>query len=130
MSAYKTGAWYRFDGAFGVDEWTSPAYAAEKAKLDAASDDRDQSSSSSTVPKVSFHPVERPAHYASGAVECIDAIESALSPDGFIGFLRGQVIKYQWRMGQKGDPAEDAAKARWYATRLETFLKRRSESRA
>lgn len=77
-----------------------------------------------SAPKDSFDPVERPAHYASGAVECIDAIEAALSTEGFIGFLRGQVIKYQWRVGSKGDAAEDAAKSRWYAARLEAFLKR------
>ena len=37
-------------------------------------------------------PVNHPAHYTQGSVECIDAIESALGPDGFVAFLRGQVI--------------------------------------
>lgn len=43
---------------------------------------------------------------------------SALGREEFVGFLRGQVIKYQWRLGLKGSAAEDAAKARWYADRL------------
>lgn len=59
-------------------------------------------------------PVDRPPHYNQGAVECIDAIETALGREQFIGFLRGQVIKYSWRTGHKDDPVQDAAKAAWY----------------
>lgn len=68
-------------------------------------------------------PINHPPHYTQGGIECIDAIRAALGRDQFIGFLRGQVIKYQWRCGLKGDPAEDAGKARWYAARLEQELK-------
>lgn len=67
-------------------------------------------------------PVSHPAHYTQGNVECIDAIESALGRDGFIAFLRGQVLKYQWRLGHKDDPAQDAAKAHWYSGRLQKVL--------
>jgi hypothetical protein len=73
-----------------------------------------------TVP--ASDPVDHPAHYTQGTVECIDAIESALGRDGFTAFLRGQVIKYNWRIGLKGDTAEDAAKAAWYANRLAEHL--------
>lgn len=66
--------------------------------------------------------VDHPAHYNAGGIECIDAIEAALGPDGFIAFLRGQVIKYQWRLGLKDAPAQDAAKAHWYSTRLQAAL--------
>jgi hypothetical protein len=69
-----------------------------------------------------FDPIERPKHYTQGAVECIDAIEAALGREQFIGFLRGQVIKYQWRLGRKAGGG-DAGKARWYAARLEKLLK-------
>lgn len=68
-------------------------------------------------------PVENPAHYTAGAIECIDAIEAALGRGAFIGYLRGQVLKYTWRIGLNGDAAEDAGKARWYAARLEALLK-------
>lgn len=64
--------------------------------------------------KPSHDPVNRPAHYTSGKVECIEAIESALGPEGFIAFLRGQVIKYQWRLGQKDAPEQEAGKSKWY----------------
>ena len=68
-------------------------------------------------------PVDHPAHYNSGAIECIDAIEAALGRDGFIAFLRGQVIKYQWRLGLKDAAAQDAAKADWYSRRLLEVLR-------
>lgn len=64
-------------------------------------------------------PVNSPSHYTqSGDIECIDAIRAALGHIGFVAFLRGQVIKYTWRLGLKDDAAQDAAKARWYADRL------------
>lgn len=66
--------------------------------------------------------VNHPSHYTAGAIECIDAIESALGREQFIGFLRGQVIKYQWRCGLKDAAAQDAAKANWYGKRLEEYL--------
>jgi hypothetical protein len=62
--------------------------------------------------------VDHPAHYNQGGIECIDAIESALGRDGFVAFLRGQVLKYQWRLGRKDASAQDAAKAHWYSDRL------------
>ncbi len=67
-------------------------------------------------------PVNRPSHYTQGNIEAIDAIESALGREGFIAFLRGQVIKYQWRLTHKGNPAQDAAKAKWYGDRLAALL--------
>lgn len=53
-------------------------------------------------------PVNHPSYYTAGKVECIDAIEAALGRDGFIAFLRGQVIEYNWRCGLKDDAAQDA----------------------
>lgn len=63
-----------------------------------------------------------PGHYRQGEVECIDAIESALGRDGFIAFLRGQVMKYQWRLLDKGNPTQDNQKAIWYANKLAKVL--------
>lgn len=63
-------------------------------------------------------PVNHPAHYTAGAVECIDAIEAAMTFEEFVGFLRGQMIKYVWRLGRKGDGLEDVEKALWYGRRL------------
>ena len=57
-------------------------------------------------------------YYREGAIECIDAIKAALGSDGFIAFLRGQVIKYNWRLMSKGQAHEDTIKANWYLNRL------------
>lgn len=66
--------------------------------------------------------INSPPHYTAGAIECLDAIESALGRDGFVAFLRGQVIKYNWRLGLKCPAAEDAGKAAFYANRLAKTL--------
>lgn len=60
-------------------------------------------------------PVISPPHYTAGEIECIDAIREAVGPEGFDGYLRGQVIKYAWRAGRKDDYAQDMAKAAFYA---------------
>lgn len=57
-----------------------------------------------------------PDHY-KGKVECIEAMESAMSPDGFQGYLAGNVIKYVWRYRNKNG-VEDLKKARWYLDKL------------
>ncbi|HEX8421190.1 MAG TPA: DUF3310 domain-containing protein [Sphingomonas sp.] len=70
--------------------------------------------------------VNQPPHYTAGKVECIDAIEAALGRDGFIAYLRGQIIKYQWRLGLKDAAAQDAAKAHWYSTKLQSQLEQKA----
>jgi hypothetical protein len=57
-------------------------------------------------------------YYREGSIECIDAIKAALGDEGFIAFLRGQVIKYNWRLKGKGQAHEDSIKANWYQQRL------------
>lgn len=75
------------------------------------------------TPTSTNDPVNHPPHYAgNGGVECINAIRAALGKEQFIGFLRGQVIKYQWRLGKKGDPSEDNRKGIWYSTKLNEVL--------
>tara|TARA_R110000787_G_scaffold173835_2_gene286427 strand:- start:158 stop:532 length:375 start_codon:yes stop_codon:yes gene_type:complete len=67
--------------------------------------------------------VNSPVHYNSGNVECIDAIEAMLSPQEFIGYLRGNSLKYRWRFLYKGKPIEDLKKADWYEQKLYNFFK-------
>jgi Protein of unknwon function (DUF3310) len=59
-----------------------------------------------------------PEHYTHGAIECIDGLESALGEIGFQDFLRGNVVKYLWRLRLKGLALEDARKAQWYLNKL------------
>ena len=64
--------------------------------------------------------VNHPEHYTSGSVECIDAIQAALTPEEFRGFLKGNVIKYTWRERRKAG-VESLQKAEWYLRRLITL---------
>ena len=63
-------------------------------------------------------PVNRPKHYTAGGIECLDAIAASMTPIEYVGFLKGQVLKYIWRYRLKGKPAEDLKKARFYLDRL------------
>jgi len=65
--------------------------------------------------------VHSPAHYTTGGVETIDAIEA-----WGLGFHLGNVVKYVSRAGKK-DPTttiEDLEKARWYLDRAIALMKR------
>ena len=53
------------------------------------------------------------AHYCQGGIECIDALRSALGPEGFAGFCAGNVIKYVWRYRHKAG-LDDLYKAQTY----------------
>jgi hypothetical protein len=66
--------------------------------------------------------VNRPAHYNNGNMECIDAIHGMLTHDEYIGYLRGNALKYNWRCRYKGKPIEDLRKARWYEERLIRYM--------
>ena len=61
--------------------------------------------------------VNHPEHYTSGGIECIDAIEAALTPEEFRGFLKGNVLKYTWRERMKAG-VESLQKAEWYLNKL------------
>ena len=67
--------------------------------------------------------VEHPSHYCHGGIECLDAIEAALSSqnDPYQAFLTGQVLKYMWRWPMKNG-LEDCRKAKFYLDRLITEL--------
>lgn len=77
-----------------------------------------------TPPAPVVDAVNHPPHYAEtdNGVECIDAIRAALGRKKFIGFLQGQVIKYQWRLGKKDDAAQDNQKSLWYVKKLDEVL--------
>ena len=62
--------------------------------------------------------VNHPTHYTAGKVECIDAIEAAVTNlNGFEGVCVGNAIKYLFRWKLKGG-IESLQKARWYIDRL------------
>lgn len=69
--------------------------------------------------------VNSPAHYsAQGDIECIDAMESMMSREEIIGYLRGNSFKYRWRCRDKGNAVKDLRKAQWYENRLMALLEK------
>ena len=60
-----------------------------------------------------FDVVNNPKHYASGSIECIDAMESAYGTEAVMWFCAGNAFKYQWRF-EKKNGVEDLKKAQWY----------------
>jgi hypothetical protein len=68
-----------------------------------------------------YNNVHSPAHYNQGHTECIDAIEAMLSQEEYIGYLRGNSMKYRWRFRYKNG-FEDLNKAEWYEKRLTKFM--------
>lgn len=53
---------------------------------------------------------------AHGPVGCIDAVEAALSPEEWRGFVKGNVLKYVWREACEGGD-RDLRKAAGYLAR-------------
>lgn len=71
--------------------------------------------------------INHPRHYGGDTVyEVIKVLEARLTHDQFIGFLRGNAIKYLMRSEQKGG-IEDLRKAEWY-TQYEIDYIRRYET--
>jgi len=64
-----------------------------------------------------YDPVDRPRHYATSEVECIDYIHMMLG-SGVNDYLRGQVYKYMHRHQLKGSQLQDCKKAQFYLSRL------------
>lgn len=56
-------------------------------------------------------------HYKTMPVQPWDVMESVLTREEFIGFLKGNVIKYSMRAGRK-EGSDDANKARHYMMKL------------
>lgn len=58
------------------------------------------------------------SYYKSGDLECIDVIEGVLTKEEYEGFLKGQVLKYLFRMDKKDPVGSDSKKLKYYADRL------------
>lgn len=62
-------------------------------------------------------PVNRPAHYTSGGIECIDAMQAAFGAEAVKDFCLCNAFKYLWRHRSKNG-VEDLKKCRWYLNRM------------
>lgn len=61
----------------------------------------------------------RPDYYKVAGMEAIDVIRASLTDEEFVGFVKGNVLKYRLRAGKKtDDPTEDIRKAETYESML------------
>jgi len=61
-------------------------------------------------------------HYQAMKIQPWEVMETVLTRDEFIGFLKGNVIKYSMRQGRKPDALDDAEKAHHYRQKLMELL--------
>lgn len=73
--------------------------------------------------KVEYSAVN-PSHYqVAGIPEAIEIMQGLMTKEQFEGFLWGNIIKYAYRYGRKGDKKETAGKIEWYAKKLKEVEK-------
>lgn len=69
-----------------------------------------------------------PAHYkVEGLPEAIDIMNNLMTPEQYEGYLWGNILKYAYRYGRKGDKAETAGKIAWYANQLKDLEEEESK---
>ena len=90
----------------------------QKGKPHASPQPKPEAEAVPEEPKPQHDPVNHPDHYTRGGIECIDAIQAAVTDlPGKEAWLVGQIIKYVWRYRWKNG-LEDLKKARFYLDRL------------
>ena len=62
--------------------------------------------------------VNSPMHYLQGKRETIEVIQDYMTKDEFVGYLKGNIIKYVGRFKFKGKPLEDLKISQWYLNKL------------
>ena len=62
--------------------------------------------------------VHSPSHYNMLDIEAIDLIELSMTKEEFLGYLKGNVLKYIIRYRHKGKAKEDLSKGEWYLKKL------------
>lgn len=63
-----------------------------------------------------FDPVNNPEHYATGKIQCIDAMIEAFGKEAVITFCKLNAFKYIWR-AEKKNKLQDIEKANWYISK-------------
>lgn len=72
-----------------------------------------------TLVKIAEDAAINPSHYQADDIpEDIEIMEHLMTKEQLEGFLWGNIIKYSYRYGRKGDKKETAEKIEWYAQKL------------
>ena len=69
-----------------------------------------------------FDPVNKPEHYASGKVECIDAMRRVFGKEAVEYYSLLAAFKYLWRRKLKENEQQDIAKALWYFDKYKELI--------
>jgi hypothetical protein len=93
VSAITNEAEIQVSGREGVD-WLSNYF--ELVEDSVGKDNKEQSATEQVADNVNS-----PNHYASHSIECIVAMEAMLSPEEFIGYLRGKLIELTYKQGKE-----------------------------
>lgn len=71
--------------------------------------------------------VNHPAHYETGAFECIDVMEETQGKEAVMDFCLCNAFKYLYRHRRKNG-TEDIKKAKWYIDKYIEISERERES--
>ena len=70
--------------------------------------------------------VNSPEHYNMLDIEAINLIEMSMTKEEFLGYLKGNVLKYIIMYNHKGKAGEDLDKGKWYLDRLRNKINEQS----
>lgn len=111
----------RFDN--GRMGYYSPAYIRKITSSDAKDNNLCKSIDIEPAPDEKTDAVN-PSHYqVAGIPGAIEIMEHLMTKEQLEGFLWGNIIKYVYRYGRKGDKKETAGKIAWYAKKLGEVMK-------
>ena len=79
-----------------------------------------------TKPAAASDAVNSPEHYNMLDIEAINLIEMSMTKEEFLGYLKGNVLKYIIRYKHKGKAGEDLDKGKWYLDRLRNKINEQS----
>lgn len=65
--------------------------------------------------------VKAPSHYTKGGIETIDYIRAKLTPEEFVGYCKGNVIKYVSREADKGGKQDFEKAAEYIAYAIDGY---------
>ena len=71
--------------------------------------------------------VNSPPQYQLDGLEAIDIIKASLTADEYLGYLKGNALKYMLREPFKGNAKQDVAKAQWYLERYHALVEFRDK---
>lgn len=84
------------------------------------------SSSTDRRSSLNHEEVNHPSHYGGDTLyETIKVLENRMTPQEFIGFLKGNVYKYNDRAKSKGSELNNYEKAQFYQNYLVDFMRRK-----